>query len=162
HGGHMSQHQARASLDGADLAGSPGVVQLETAYVLDQTLEAWQHAALEAVRAAPADRGAYVTDVAAAVGRAGCPGQLRRAVIDRVCAQQHLHAHGDILTDPAATATYLDARARRQAAVVEAMSHDPLSPPDLGEITRTVQVVGTELQGLFDDGRLVQTGDVVM
>src|SRR5690606_37650891 len=40
HHGHMPKTQARASLDVTDLAGSPGVVELESAYVLGQTLEA--------------------------------------------------------------------------------------------------------------------------
>lgn len=162
HDGHLPERQVRASLTPTDLAGSPGVVPLDKNLVLDRTFDEWQHAALEAVQASPPDRGAYVTDVVNAVGHVGCPEPLRRAVIDRLCAAGRLRAHGDTLTTAEDTPTYLNARARRQAAVLEAMSSDPLTPPDLDHVTTQLQLVGTELQELFDDGKLVQLGDIAV
>lgn len=162
HQGHLSQQQARASLASSDLAASPNVTRLGTSIVLATTLKRWQQAALDAVHASPPNRGAYLTDVTATLGQADCPAPLRRAVIDRLCDDGHLQPHGDILTTAQDTATYIAARTRRQDAVLEAMSADPLGPPDLDQLTREHQIVGTELQALFEDGRLVQLDDVTL
>lgn len=162
HDGHMLQQRARASLELPDDLSHEAVVPLGEALVLAHTLTAWEQAAYDVVRDARPERGVYLTEVAAAMGRAGCPEPLRRTLIERLTANQQLHAQGDILTDPVSTATYLDARARRQAAVMEAMSRDPLSPPDLDQVTRATGMVGAELQELFDVGELLQLGDVVV
>lgn len=156
HHGHLPEQRARASLASSDLPASPNVTRLGSSVVLAPTLHQWQQTALDAVHDWPPDRGAYLTEVTAALDHVDCPGPLRRAVIDRLCDDGRLQAHGDILTTPQDTATYLAALARRQGAVLDAMATTALAPPDLDQLTREHQLVGTELQALFDDRRLIQ------
>ena len=135
HGGWLPVHAVDARLGpGPDVTGP--VRRVGSTCVLAERHAEWRRAGLDAVRAVPPDRGAAVEDVVAAMGRAGCPDDVGRAVLDELRADGRLHAVGDRLTTDADAAAHTTARADRRDAVMRAMTATPLAPPDLREVAR--------------------------